>query len=419
MRAPSLSVALLALVLLPAAPARADDASTAVDPEIAAIAAIAHDLVSRPERCVWLEPYMARLAAAQPARAAELTALCTRPVEVSGDARVSVDGAPLAETGGRAWVGSRRVTLERGDQRVERGLCVALDGPTRVDATAVTPTGATVAERALAREVAAFAALEAGDRCTAIAELGAAYAEVPAPGYAFNVALAYAEWPGRCADARRAFEALLTRCDACAEGPRARERLAALATTCASTVAVSAPAPFELRLGAQVLGRSAPDPVRADRHRAEVSVPSGLQVLAVAPRAGGEARAIAVALDAGERAQLDVALDPPTAAERSTARTAAAIGTAGLSAVALGASAIFGVAYGGASDDLAALPSQGAQQPGVPLRGQAELLVSDGNGYRTGAYVALGVGVASAVASALLWLWPTGEAGDDEAEVAP
>lgn len=384
------------------------------DPTLDAVAAIAHDMVSRPERCTWLEPLIARLAAARPTLAAELTALCTRPVEVTGDARASVDGVDLAETGGRAWIGPRRLTLARGDQRVQRGLCVATTGAVRVDATVLGSTGGTVAERALAHEVAAFSALEAGDRCTAIAELSAAYAEVPAPGYAFNIALAYAEWPGHCTHARRAFESLLDRCDACAEGPRARERLAELATTCSSTVVVTARTPFVLRIGAQALGESAPDPVRAGLHRAQVTIPSGLQILTAAPAAGGE-RVLAVALEAGERAELEAGLEVLAADDAwSPARTYAAIGTTGLAVVALGASAILGGAYAGSSDELDALPAQGQREPAVALRARAEEVVSAGNGYRTGVYVALGVGVASAVASALLWLWPS-----DGAEETP
>lgn len=405
--------ALSALVcaVLAGAPSARAQAQAPPDPAVEAVATIAHDLVSRPERCTWIEPLMPALRTARPQLATELTALCTRPIQVTGDARAEVDGVDLSSTGGRAWIGPRRLTLVSGDRRVDRGLCVAPGGVTRVDAGVAASAGGTVAERALAHEVAAFTALEAGDRCTAVAELSAAYAEVPAPGYTFNIALAYAEWPGHCTDARRAFEALLARCEACAEGPRARERLAELATTCSSTVVVRAPAPFVVRLGEREIATSTPDPVRPGQHRADSVVPSGLQVLAIAPTSG-PAQLRAVALGAGERAELVVPLEV-VAEARSPTRTFVAIGAAGLAAVALGTSAALAGAYGGASGDLDALPARGAAEPGVPLVDEAESLASAGNGYRTGVYVALGVGVASAVVSAVLWLWP--DSGTEEA----
>ena len=81
-------------------------------------------------------------------------------------------------------------------------------------------------------EEAAYAHVYAERRCEAVVEMRRAYAAHPDAAFLFNVATAYALWPGHCPEAVDHLQRYLAACPACAQADAARGRLAELQRHC-------------------------------------------------------------------------------------------------------------------------------------------------------------------------------------------
>ncbi len=217
----------------------------------------------------------------------------------------------------------------------------------------------------------AFELFAQQDYAGGIAALEKAHGLVPHPTFLFNIAAAYDQWPGHCAQAFVAFDRFFDACRGCEVAAVARKRHAALETRCLVSVTVEsdpagaklfvdgrgvgvAPATLWLKPGERSLVAAHPDGRAITRTVVVVEgaaqvvrlgdeprkAPPAPPVLAVTPPAAAEATPGPRALPAPDAALL--AQPEVEASSEEGASSAWALLPAGAGAVAAGVGAVLG-----------------------------------------------------------------------------
>lgn len=114
------------------------------------------------------------------------------------------------------------------------GFGLVWGGPTKASARPTTATKRRVAKH----KRAAFRLFEQKRWSEGIAEMEAAHALLPHPGFLLNVAVAYHRWGGHCEEALERFDAFFESCPDCALRQAARERRVEIVEACEVPVSV-------------------------------------------------------------------------------------------------------------------------------------------------------------------------------------
>ncbi len=376
----------------------------AVQPEPRFLLSIATTLASarRPDSCEESARAFARFfeacgdcAAAAEGRElqARLAPACSARLELAGDGEgglgEALEALPRALS---LWAGRHRLVLKERGRRSGVFWCAAPGGrehlEVRAGAVIAVPEGLKPGALAFAHQEAALAHAQSGRFCAAVADFEAAHAAQPEPGFVYNLALAWANWPGRCAEAIAAFDRFLEACPECPQSAEARRRRAHMQGPCSGTLAVTTE---PVSAVVQVGGAPTPSPfsrtLRPGSHRLLFQAPGHREVEVTARVYPGEVN------------QLTLTLEPLPGAPPGPWPWVAG----GLGVASLGAGAFFAWRADQDREDVDALMKAARAQPEVSRLDEAEAKLIDYGQNRALAFMGFGLGLVGLGVGGVLW----------------